>query len=252
MVSRRRSTFSCQQSGFSLVELLVVIMILSILIALLLPAVQKARASARQVACASNLRQLSHALLLYATEYRGALVFGYSNQASPMQGWVDTFSYARTFPGGTGLIGNITTDGYTKTTMPAVLRCPSDPGNIEFASRGLTWQPRPQIERVSYGLSGYSCTEDRSKYRYITQTRPRQLVFYDKVSGLISGVSDANQPARRTLMWRTGSTNVYWFNGAGRHPRTTINISFMDGSVESVELAKFQAIPPGTGLWVGR
>lgn len=239
-------------SGFSLIELLVVIMILAVLVALLLPALQKARASARRVVCASNLRQLSNAMLLYATEYRGALVFGYLTQASPMQGWVDTFSYARTVPGGTGLIANITTGGYEKTVMPPVLRCPSDQGNVEFASRGLTWQPRPQIERVSYGLSGYSCTEDRSKYRRITQTSPRQLVFYDKVSGLISGVSDTNQPARRTLMWRTGSNNVFWLNGAGRHPGKTINISLMDGSVESIELAKFQAIPVGTGLWVGR
>jgi len=71
-----------QPLGFTLIELLVVVAIIALLISILLPSLNRARAQARCTVCASRISQLTKAMLLYSEDYDEALPFvgvGYQN-----------------------------------------------------------------------------------------------------------------------------------------------------------------------------
>lgn len=58
-----------ETTGFTLVELLVVMGIIAILMALLMPSISRAKAKANQTSCLNNMRQLTLAATLYATDH---------------------------------------------------------------------------------------------------------------------------------------------------------------------------------------
>jgi prepilin-type N-terminal cleavage/methylation domain-containing protein/prepilin-type processing-associated H-X9-DG protein len=62
--------------GFTLIELLTVIAIIGILAAIIIPTVGRVRESARAAQCSSNLRQITMALMLYASDHRDVLPSG--------------------------------------------------------------------------------------------------------------------------------------------------------------------------------
>jgi prepilin-type N-terminal cleavage/methylation domain-containing protein len=101
--------------GFTLVELLLVVGIIAVLVALLLPAIAKARESSRRTQCMSNLRQLGSAMMLYTSEHNGRL---------PNSNPVNTVGdYAATNEVLVAL-----NDNYIKA--PPIFHCPSDKDDV--------------------------------------------------------------------------------------------------------------------------
>src|SRR4051812_4329853 len=59
--------------AFSLPDLLVVMAVIMVLVALAVPIIAKSRAQARQARCASNLKEITRAVLLYADDFNATL-----------------------------------------------------------------------------------------------------------------------------------------------------------------------------------
>ena len=123
--------------GFTLIELLVVIAIIAILAGMLLPALAKAKAKGLKTACVSQLRQLTLAWTMYASDNGGSLPLNYYFNASGginPDAWIrgsmdDNGAYGQFEPGALDSTNlNTIRAGKLFTYAPAVkaYRCPAD------------------------------------------------------------------------------------------------------------------------------
>lgn len=122
---KRKTGCVAREASFTLIELLVVIAIITILAALLLPALQEAKASAQGAKCVSNLRQLGVATSVYGTGYDDYLPF----QRHPGSGSVlfPAFYWLLAPEVGVQRVGTDATTGklLVDTGRPNVFHCPS-------------------------------------------------------------------------------------------------------------------------------
>ena len=149
-----------QSHGFTLIELLVVIAIISLLVSILLPSLNRAKELAKRVVCASNLRNVAAAYVLYATEQSGnvPIPVGYASSAKQ-------WNYLIWDPSGRGYIqfGYLYLAGLM--SEPKLFYCPED------ASFDVWWNPWPPEteDPTKWTRAGYSC---RPEALWVSQASP--------------------------------------------------------------------------------
>lgn len=202
-----------KKSSFTLIELLVVIAIIAILAAMLLPALGRARNTAKSIACQSNKKQFGVVLILYASDYKEWSIG-------------QSYTYCKADPyhksGYAQWHGFLRNHGYLKDKTNGIVDC----AMINAKKSQVGWCNTS----INTNLGGGAAYEDKSiKYISIHNSGGGNATTGNTCSFF--------QPASMPK----GTGDIYWasdalyFSGHPAFPHNkNSNMVFVDGHVESI------------------
>jgi prepilin-type N-terminal cleavage/methylation domain-containing protein/prepilin-type processing-associated H-X9-DG protein len=207
-----------KKTGFTLIELLVVVAIISVLIAMLLPALSRARESARAALCTSNMRSIGLASQQYVMDNNGTLPSaGYATSS----GWWYYWFY---FLNNNGYLSSLGENDDT-TTSKDVWHCPSD--TFECYNYGLS-----KVSSYAYNIY-LGCSGSWVKMDHVET--PSAVVM------LVDGWHDPICNPWANYLFLFKPSRSLFPRAEYRHPGPDygINVLYVDGHVGNL-----QVLPP--------
>lgn len=244
-----------RRQGFTLIELLVVISIIALLIALLLPALSKAREATRRILCGTGERQISLAMMAYADDNKGWSILVRSATPNVLHSnFNDSRSLVRY------LSGNQSTD--LSPTIKKILICPNSESKVfddDYTVQGNNRVGTTYFfvaARGSRGVAeGSNDTENSFQeynstfnawYGWIRPVNPRIGATYnglykmgplprENLLNVISQVGPSDQPVLSDMFGSSGGFNLTYGPANVRNNHVEgANLTFLDGHVKFI------------------
>jgi prepilin-type processing-associated H-X9-DG protein/prepilin-type N-terminal cleavage/methylation domain-containing protein len=223
--------------GFTMIELLTVVAIVGVLTALSLTAFSKAKAKARQIQCANNVRQLGFALQQFLGDYHVYPLWGnpgvregsYPGHSSSWIGALERIAFSQT---------NQSKDFLHKGVWvcPAVPHLPSRPLSYGYNAWGVS----PHGNSNSFGLGGHRGTASIDKGVYAPPVAEHEVALPTEMIALGDALTGNGGKAVEGSLWRTELSNnpatVESTERVKSRHAGKANMTFCDGHVEAMGL----------------
>jgi prepilin-type N-terminal cleavage/methylation domain-containing protein/prepilin-type processing-associated H-X9-DG protein len=263
-MNRHRRT---ARTGFTLVELLVVIGIIALLISILLPALNKAREQSNTLKCLSNLRQIGVAVVQYGNANRGYLVPGavrFPGDTADRDDWATILvagKYLPAPPQPASTTGNTFAD---TSFGDSVFRCPSGIDNRALTGTAIiNTTPQSSYDQIGagffrllsvsptgvspglrvdrwYGINGWTTATDAATIKNAFDRWP-----FTRIPDTLSA---SPQQLHKLAQFRSASSLVLIYDGVGFHSqqtamvnarhnkKTKTNLLYADGHADTVDI----------------
>jgi len=230
-----------RRAGFTLIELLVVIAIIAILAAMLLPALAKAKAKAKETQCLSNYKQLELCYQMYLGDDNDTIPPNLTTD--PVNNWMQ--GYVHSTVTSLAIEASVL---YPFNRQPAIYACPANQITINWAG-GPDWTGGPSLLpgsypetrtcSIEYSLGGGGGGPGSSVSRSSSDT----ITSYSKASQVKRPTDKIVFCEESPLTLNDGEFGLYWFESgvvavsswwnmpSNRH-NNGCNFSFLDGHVE--------------------